>query len=327
MDQRQIVQMVSAHGQSRVVMIAVKLGLFEPLAGRPLTAAELSRRLKISLKGVERLSGALVALGLLDRRGRRYALSGQNRRFLTREGEASLVNMILLSETFWSFWTDLERMIRTGRPLVSMMRYIRSRPGMLQLFVHGMRDRAKVAAHMIADRVDLSTVRSVLDLGGGPGVYALEWAKRHPDLRAVVYDIPPVLKITRRYIREYGLRQRVVTAGGDFNRHSIGNGYDLILAANVLQMNGPTENRRLLKKAYRALNPGGRIIIHGFMTDRTGRRPREAAMFALTIGLVTPDGHAYPVPEVAGWMRKAGFKRPSLIMIDVIPPTVIVGEK
>jgi cyclopropane fatty-acyl-phospholipid synthase-like methyltransferase len=114
---------------------------------------------------------------------------------------------------------------------------------------------------------------------------------------------------------------------GDVMKDPIGEGYDLVLLANALQMHGAPECQALIGKVYGALVKNGRIIIHGFMTDRNGTHPKESALFSLTIGLVTPGGNAHPISDTIGWLRKAGFRKISRFAIDVIPPTVITAIK
>jgi ubiquinone/menaquinone biosynthesis C-methylase UbiE len=246
---------------------------------------------------------------------------------LTKDGKSSLTNSISLSHEFWRFWTDFEKFIRNGRPLAEMLPLIQQDPAMLGRFIHGMRDRAVLAAQYIDRVINLKAAMRMIDLGCGPGVYALEWARRHRNLQAVLYDIEPVLSITQEYIQTYRLEDRARVMAGDFIKDPIGEGYDLALLANALQMNGPRDCQALIGKVYRALNKNGRIIIHGFMTDQTGTHPKESALFSLTIGLVTPSGNAHSIPDTIRWLRKAGFKKISRFSIDVIPPAVITAIK
>ncbi len=325
--EKEILKLVGAHSPSRLVMVAMRLGLFEAIARGPATAAGLARGIGLDADRTGRVLNALVSLGLVRKRGDRYGLTPALQATLTRDGRRSLVRTITLYDAFWEVWGGLDRSVKTGRPVIPIMELIRRRPGLKRDFIHGMADRAALAARMIADRVDLRRARSLIDIGAGPGVYALEWARAHPRLTATVYDIRSVLPITRRYIRRYGLARRVRTRAGDFNTDPIGNGYDLALLANVLQMHGPEECAALIQKVYRALHPGGRVILHGFMTDDTGTRPPESALFAVTIGLVTPRGNAHPVSETLRWLRDAGFRRPRRFEIDVVPSTVLVAER
>jgi 3-hydroxy-5-methyl-1-naphthoate 3-O-methyltransferase len=329
--QKKIIEIAGGHVPARILMIANRLGLFKVLSSnsgaKALTVKEVSRRLKTDSGSMERLMNALVALGLLSKQNRRYRLAREAASYLTPDGSESLCDSITLYDTFWEVWGELDRMIRRGRPIMTMMDLIKKDRRILKNFIHGMRDRAAQAAHMISPHLDFKRARTVLDLGAGPGVYALEWVKTYPRISATVFDIPSVVPITRQYVRSYGLADRVKVKSGDFKRDPIGQGYDLILLANILQMYGPADCQRLLRKVYRALKPGGQAVIHGFMTDATGTRPREAAIFALTIGLVTPSGNAHSVPLTARWLKTAGFRDLRMFNIDVIPSSVMVARK
>jgi len=308
-------------------MIANELGIFEQLSDRSISAGDLANRIGTHPKATERLCNALAAMSLLSKRQDRFRLSGKLKPLLTRNGKASLTHTILLYHGFWRFWTDLGAFLRNGEPLAEMLTLIQHDPIMLEQFIHGMRDRAILAARYIRQVLDLQSVRRMLDLGCGPGIYALEWASRYRSLQAVLYDIEPVLAITQQYIQAYRLEDRVRVMAGDFVKDPIGERYDLVLLANALQMHGVQECQVLIGKIYHALVKNGRIVIHGFMTDRSGTHPMESALFSLTIGLVTPSGNAHPISETVQWLRKAGFRKISRSAIDVIPPTVITAIK
>jgi hypothetical protein len=308
-------------------MVAHELGIFEQLSARSMSAWDLAEAIRGDEQATERLCNALTALSFLSKRQNRFRLPAKLKPLLTSHGKTSLTHSISLSHEFWRFWTDLEKFIRNGRSLAEMLPLIRQNPAMLERFIHGMRDRAVLAARYIDQAIHLRPFRRLIDLGCGPGVYALEWAVRHRNLQAVLYDIEPVLPITQQYIDTYRLKSRARVMAGDFMKDTIGEGYDLALLANALQMHGPQECQALIGKVYRALVKNGRIIIHGFMTDQTGTRPKESALFSLTIGMVTPSGNAHPIQDTLRWLGKAGFKKISRFSIDVIPPTVITAIK
>ena len=329
--QKKITQIARGHVPARILMTANRLGLFKLLGSKTfrkaITAEGAARRLRTDPEKTRRLMNALVAMGLLSSRDRRYRIHRNALPFLSPEGPESLCQSITLSDTLWSTWGHLDRTVRSGRPAKKMMDVIKTDQRVKKDFIHGMRDRAAKAAHLIRRRLNFKRIQSVLDLGAGPGIYALEWAKTHKTLSATVFDVSSVIPITRQYIKSYRLTDRVKVMSGDFNRDPIGRGYDLILLANVLQMQSPADCRRLLRKVYRALKPGGHAVIHGFMTDATGTRPVESAIFALSIGLVTPAGNSHSVPLTIRWLKTAGFQNIHMFNIEVIPPTVIVARK
>src|SRR5262249_29683852 len=150
---------------------------FEHLSDRFMPPDDLAGRIGTDPKATERLCNALVGLSLLNKRQNRFRLPPKLKPLLTKNGKLSLSHSISLSHQFWSFWTDLEVFVRGGRPLAEMLALIQKDPVMLDRFIHGMRDRAILAAQYIQQKVDLKPVRRMLDLGCGPGIYGLEWAK------------------------------------------------------------------------------------------------------------------------------------------------------
>lgn len=310
---------------SRALQVANRVGLFRVLADGPKDAATIARSLKTDPEACRLLCNALTGQGILAHRGRRYRLPASLAPSFSADGDESLVPYLNLAYDQWETVTRLEEKIRTGRPLRATFERLKHDARWRAEFTHAMHSRASRSADLVGAVVDLRGVRRLLDLGGGPGTYALEWAKRLPRLEATIFDLPGVLRVTRRYIRRYGLGDRVRTRGGDFLADPLGRGYDLVLLANILQMYGPKESRDVLRKVYEALGPGGRIVIHGHFTDAAGSRPREAALFSLFIATVTPRGRSHALPAVLGWLRAAGFRGLRTEEIADLPRTVIIG--
>jgi SAM-dependent methyltransferase len=325
--EKKIREVLNGVGPARALMVANKLGLFDRLYERPQRTEQLARTLRLNARGLERLLNALVALGFLQKKEKTYSLSTGMADTLTRQGANSLTRWIDLSEDLWSAWNQLEGWVRTGHPAFSIMELVHKNPRKLEDFIHGMHPRALAAAKFLMDRVDFGRFGLMLDLGGGPGTYTLELAKNFPRLRGVIFDIPPVIRITREYIRRYGLENRVEARAKDVLRSPLGTGYDVVVLANLVQMYDPKDSKRLIKKVYAALAPGGRIILHGFAKNEEGTGPAEAALFSLQIGLITPGGDAHFLSEQTDWISAAGFKDLEVFQIDVVPSTVIVGTK
>jgi len=325
--EKRVREILNGVGPARALMVANKLGLFDHLYEKPQRVEQIARSLRLNKQGAERLLNALVALGFLEKKERLFSLPDGIADYLTRQGGYSLTRWIDLSEDLWGAWNQLEEMVKSGRPSFSIMDLVHKNPRKLDDFVHGMHPRAVGAARLLAERIDMRGVKSLLDVGGGPGTYTLEWAKNNPGLRGVIVDIPPVIRITREYIRRYRLEDRVEARAKDVLLSPLGEGFDLALLANLLQMHSPADSKRLIKKVHNALVPGGRVIVHGFTQDEEGDRPAEAALFSLQIGLITPGGDAHALSDEMSWMQSAGFRDLQVFRIDIAPSTVIVGTK
>lgn len=325
--ERKIRSVVQGFQRSFVLMAANELGIFGPLAEGPLPADRIAGDLGLSLKGTERLLDALAGMEILAKEKKSYRLMDEWKDCLAGDGDNSLRQWIRLNADLVPVWLRLPEFIRSGGQVKSIMDDLRNDPEKMRAFIGAMHDKAVKDARLLAGEIPIGEARSMLDLGGGPGTYALEWAKLNPGLRAVVFDIPPVLEAARQYIRRYGLEDRVGTRPGDFLSDDMGTGYDLVLLANVLHMYGVENSKALIEKSAAALAPGGRIVIHGFCVEGDGTGPMEDVLFNLNIGLLTAEGRAHPVEEITGWLRRAGVSQVRHFRIEGHTTGVVTGVK
>src|SRR5204862_2373698 len=121
--------------------------------------------------------------------------------------------------------------------------------------------RAKNVAPYLAANVPLDDRKVLLDVGGGTGIYAIACVQRNPNLRAVVWDRPEVLKVAREMVEAYGVADRVDLVPGDMFADPVPSGADVILLSNILHDWEVPEGRTLLRRCWGALPTGGRARI------------------------------------------------------------------
>ena len=310
-----------------LIIAANRLGIFDRLAGKPVTAKQVADGLKLSLKGSERLLNALAGLGIVTKEKDQFHMSLAWRKYLTKAGDHSMQQWIGLMSDLIPVWTQLPDFIRSGNPITSIMEMLGSDPERMRAFINAMHDKGLKATSMLARELPVGDATRMLDVGGGPGTYSLEWAKLHKNLKATIFDIAPVLEVARDYIKRYGLEDRVDTKPGDFNTDDLGSGYDLVLLANILHMYPPEAGKKLVAKAVKALVPGGRIIIHGFCTDNDRTSPIEDSLFSLTMGMMTEGGNAHPIKEKIGWLKEAMTEDIRHFRIDAVPTGVLSATR
>ncbi|MCA9484033.1 MAG: methyltransferase domain-containing protein [Nitrospina sp.] len=310
---------------ARILMTANAVDLFDAIADAPATAAEVADRLSLSEKGALRLLNALTALGMVSRQGDRFRLIPEFTPYLTAGGAKSMKQWIRLSSDLMPIWDKLETFVRQGEMVRNTMEMLNQDPENMRAFIDAMHDKALNAPQSIARIIDLSGNRKLLDIGGGPGTYSLELCRILPGLRATVFEIPPVAEVARDYTRRYGLEDRVEAVNGDFKTDPLPTGYDLVLIANVLHMYPAETARALVQKAAAALEPGGRLIVHGFSTNPDRVSPLEDVIFCLNMGMLTEDGNAHSVPEMQAWLEDAGFGNILQDRIEAIPTCVMTG--
>ena len=325
--EQEIGKILNGYQPALVLMTANQLSVFDQIAKGPGTAEQVASNLNLNPKGTLRLLNALAAMEIVSKNDHHFQLKDAWKPYLTRDGDHCMTQWIQLTMDLLGVWTELPRFVQSGQPIKSIMDMLGGDPENMRAFIDAMHDKGLKATWMIAREIPMGDHQRLLDIGGGPGTYALEWAKLHNHLKATVFDIPPVIEVAKDYIQRYHLEDRVDTLPGDFTTDDFGSGYDLVLIANVLHMYGEDHGRDLVKKAVQALEPRGRLIIHGFCTDEGDIGPMNDVLFSLNIGLLTEGGRAHPVKEKMAWMQEAGFTDIRHFRIDALPTGVITGIK
>jgi SAM-dependent methyltransferase len=291
--------------QSRVLLTAVELRVFSLIGGDALASDELASRTGADPRAADRLLNALCAMQLLVKEGGRFRNTGDSRRYLD---DASPDYLAGLGHTasMWHTWSGLTGSVREGKPALRAPINDRGE-SWLAPFIAAMHYRAALQAPRVAELVGLDGVRRALDVGGGSGAFAMALARRQPGLEAVVFDLPNVLPLTRKYVAEAGLTGRVSTAAGDYLSDPLPGGFDLVFLSAVIHSNASDQNAALLRSCAAALNPGGRVAVLDWIMDDDRVAPPGGALFALNMLVATDHGDTYTEREIRGWMAGAGL--------------------
>ncbi len=114
---------------------------------------------------------------------------------------------------------------------------------------------------LIGQHSGFRNARSMLDVGGGHGLYAVALCQENPNLQATVFDLPHVVPLTREYIGKYGMGGRISARGGDILVDDPGRGYDLIIVSHLLYK-FRDRLTDVLGKITESLAPGGLLVLN-----------------------------------------------------------------
>lgn len=109
---------------------------------------------------------------------------------------------------------------------------------------------------------DFGSHRRMLDVGGNSGEFALRICRRHPELRATVFDLPLVCEVGMERILSQPEVGRISYLKGDIRADQLPAGHDLITFKSMLHDWPPQDARQFIDKAARALEPGGVLLIY-----------------------------------------------------------------
>ena len=300
----ELVELARSFQVSRTLLTAIELDIFSAV-GRGATAPEVAARLNTDCRATEMLLNALVALGALRKREGTFRNTAATARYLA-EGSPDNQRLALMhAVSLWDAWSELTDCVRLGRPR-NLQGRRRSRE-QTEAFIAAMHSNAASRAPALVRAVGAAKVRRMLDVGGGSGAYSIAFAQANPALEAVVFDRAEVLPIAEQHIRAAGLGERIRIQQGDLRKDDLGEGYDLVLLSAICHMLSPQENQDLLRRSFRALEPGGRVVIRDFILSADKTRPQRGALFSLNMLVNTEGGASYSREEYQQWLRAAGF--------------------
>ena len=296
---------VSAYRLPRVLLAVLELDLFTTIGDRSWTIPNLAKELKVSERGLSILCRNLAAVGVLRKRGASYKNSRLGATALNAHHRAYRGGYLHLIKSHWADWVRLVESVRSGLPIDHD---VPDGPDYRRQFTWAMHHRTLEIAPAIAAQIPLAGSTTLLDLGGGPGTYAMAFLSKNPLLRATVCDREAALEVAKEIAGTHKARRRLSYLPLDFSSEPIPGTYDVIWYSNVLHIYSPEENWAIFRRARAALRPGARFIIQdAFLHDREGLYPAEASLFAVSMLLFTEGGNTYSTLETTRWLKEAGF--------------------
>jgi predicted O-methyltransferase YrrM len=285
---------------------AVKLDVFTAINDQQLPSKEIAAKLKVENKGLERLLNALTAMTLLSKKGNEFSNTSAAKIFLSKDSNSYIGHIIMHHHHLVESWTHLDQAVKIGQPIRKRASF--SDEEWRESFLMGMFNMAMTVAPRIVPLIDLSARRHLLDLGGGPGTYAIHFCLNNPQLTATVFDLPTTRPFAEKTIKKFDLSERIDFRDGNYLEDPITGRYDAAWMSHILHGEGPDDCREIIKKTAAVLEPGGLIIIHDFILNNSMDGPLFPALFSLNMLLGTPSGQSYSEKQIADMLTHTGVK-------------------
>jgi SAM-dependent methyltransferase len=303
----QLLELSGGYWSTCTLHAGVKLNVFTPLSAGAVSAEALAKSIACDPRGLAMLLNALVAMGLVEKTAESYAATSFAAQFLSRNSPDYLGHIIMHHHHLMSGWTNLDQAVREGVPVRERASH-EDVDSSRESFLLGMFNLAMQIAPMIVPQIDLSGRRRLLDLGGGPGTYAIHFCQQNPQLSAVVCDLPTTREFAQKTVERFGLSDRIAFSARDFEMEEVPAGFDVAWLSHILHGMGPESCAIVLKKAVAALEPGGLILVQEFILDNAKDAPLFPALFSLNMLLGTPEGQAYSEAELMEMLSAAGAR-------------------
>lgn len=301
-----LLQMSGAYWSTCALHAGVKLDIFSVLEDTPLTAEEVACQLNCDPRGTAMLLDALTSLLLLEKRDKSYVASAFAARHLSRTSPSYMGHIIMHHHHLMAGWSKLHEAVQSGGPIRERVAHGDDEI-VRESFLMGMFNLASLIAPRITQSIDLSGRKKLLDLGGGPGTYAIHFCLANPGMTAVVYDLPTTQTFAESTISRFDLTSKISFSAGDYHVDSVPDGFDVAWLSHVLHADGLDACKVLLQKAVASLDPGGVLMVQEFILDDAKDGPQFPALFSLNMLLGTDAGQSYSESELTAMMTEAGL--------------------
>jgi acetylserotonin O-methyltransferase len=313
-DPSPVVDLIDAFRRSKVMFVALSMGVFERLYQDSADIVTLAAELNASADALERLLDGCVGLGLLQKNGVAYTNAPIADVYLRRDSPDTLSGYIRYSDTaLYKMWGNLEQAVRQGHhqwketfggdgPLFS--HFFKNEESKRD-FLAGMNGFGMLSSPAVIAAFDLGKFRRLVDLGGATGHLPIAACERYPELRAAVFDLPTVIPVAREYIAKSTASSRIDAIPGDFFADPLPPA-DLYALGRILHDWSEDKIRALLRKVFDALPSGGALLIVEKLLSEDKSGPTHVHLQSLNM-LVCTEGKERTLGEYATLLREAGF--------------------
>ncbi|MCP4611987.1 MAG: methyltransferase domain-containing protein [Planctomycetes bacterium] len=309
-----------------VLAAAADLDVFTPLHEKLMTAQALASELGTDLRATTILLDALVAMELLTKQGDVYSVPDNMAELLTEKSAKSILPMVRHMSNCHRRWAALAGVTQTGKP-AERTPSVRGEAADQAAFIGAMHNLSEPIAAEVVGRLQPLKFDHLLDIGGASGTWTMAFLNAIPEVKATLFDFPPVISMAERRLAEAGLNDRVNLVPGDFYADDLPDGADLAWLGAICHQNSREQNQSLFKKIHKALKDEGVVVIRDVVMDPSHTSPKGGALFAVNMLVNTQEGSTYTFDEYSHDLSEAGFGEVTLVHQDEFMNSLIRAKK
>ncbi|QCJ47282.1 methyltransferase domain-containing protein [Haloprofundus sp. MHR1] len=281
---------------------ARETGVLDALTSRAGTADAVAAETEVTPEAARVVVESLADLGFLRRVGDEYEVTNRALGFLAKRDVRSIGRLPHALDVL-DRYTALPETMTTGTPPEPSDDSLVNRLG-----AHAATDEAVVRASVTAAIRLAPRAERVLNVAGGSGVYAREFAARGFETTMcdgddVVEYVAPALER-----EDVTLERRSLATVADGT-------YDLVFGENLCRSLDVAEVRTLFSTVEDALSACGAAV---FVEPVRGRSSSTATVRASMEALATGSGGAHTDAQYREWFAEAGFEA---VRVDDVPGT------
>lgn len=318
---------VNGYKAARVISSAEQLKIFDVLDKEPTTSDILSEKLSIDKEKLEAILYALVCLKLIEKNEQGFFMDIYFD-VLSPKAPRNQLGYIRHATTMMNKWTNLTNAAQSSNIKKENFSAITGQEKeSTEAFIQAMNANALPQAKYISDNYSFNN-SYILDIGAGAGTYSIFVGKKYNTSKGILMDLPAVCEIISKNIQTNELKERFQVVSGDYNNGIVdGKEFDDIFLFAVAHQENDTNLKILLKRAFDALKPGGRLFMSSFFLNEDRSSPEFSVMFAIEMLVMSPNGKVYTHAEIQQYVKEAGFTEIERIDDVPGPATLYIAKK
>jgi hypothetical protein len=326
----QLLEMFWGLGISRVIAVAAEFFIADYLKDGPKSIEYLAEKIKVHPRSLYRILRACASVGIFSEDSeKRFSLTPLAEPLLS-DAPNSLRAYAQVHGTDWQFqtWADLSYSLQTGKPAfekvfgMNAFDYFWSHPKAMQEFNDSMTSSSAFSGEAVLNGYDFSGISKLVDVGGGQGLLLARILQKYPQMKGVVYDVPPVVEGAKEIMKQHDVADRGEIVGGDFFE-SVPEGGDAYIMKFVIHDWNDEQCITILKNCRKAMQPQGKVLIVEMVLPE-GNAPSVGKWMDLQM-LLYASGCERTVAEYRTLLDKAGFELTKIIPAPASPFSIVEG--
>ena len=296
---------------SQIMAAAAHYRFFTLIAKGHRTADAIAKTAQTDPRGTRMVLDSLASIGVIAKGGDGYALTPDAEAFLVEGRPGDMTPMLdVHTQLVWDKWGRLTEALKNPDQVRKYVDLDQGQAFFTKL-IRAILPLGLGAADALAEDLGVGTSRTgvrMLDVGIGGGAWSMPFARRDPRSTITGFDLPDVLKESRRIVDEHGLSARYRFVEGSLLDADFGSdAYDFVVLGNICHGLTPPQNRDLFTRLRRALVPGGLLLIADMIPNDDRSGPPFPVMFAVNM-FVMGGEDVYTLPEYKAWLAETGYR-------------------
>ncbi|MDD0970173.1 MULTISPECIES: methyltransferase [Pseudomonas] len=299
---------------SQIIYTSAKAGIVDKIQTGFNSPEKLASILSVNKPELNRLLSAVETLGLIRLHDTDLIELTEMGELLRSDTDETLHPFALLCGQDWhsTTWEHLFARLGSNKPAFDevmgepVFEYLTKNLGAGALFDNAMNALSSLWGPYVVSELDLSELHSILDIGGGSGIFLAQILKHQPHLRGHLLDLPDAVDRARRskHLSHFSSAQRCDFIKGSFFE-PIPVKADAHIMKFILHDWADHDALTILLNSHRALNPGGRLFVIEQVISATS--PPLARLSDIEM-MLFGTGKERTVQEFTKLLEQAAFK-------------------